>query len=438
MPLGLVAYASSDEGSDNEEEVQEPVPEKATVKPSNESSNVGVEESNEISDEEDDFINQNSLIEDEDIPGLSSSKSLFSSLPSVSTTVTEPKKESFVDENEDLSTIPKAKTYSENPDLIATKPKKLKGPVRIMAPSLIKKLDDDDEEKVVRPRPTVSNQPSKVKSGLLSLLPAPKGLGSTSSSSTTMIPSSTKSSAPPKPKTSNTMLVPRSVSRKPDQKKKPSKEGDSDDEDVDMPFFTMDAEKNQFKAPLPSASFLTVKSNPEAQHPRGFAPGSHPSHQFLFQEEAEESYGPATAPYPPPAPTGLTLPYFLINNTSLNLTFGSFLAGPSNQDLLANREALERLAGRGNKRRKGEAGLDQIIDVNYEDIKPDEREWMTKALTENDADKPGPKNTIKGNSKRKHQITYLAAMAKEREHELKKEWATSAQNRRASAQKYGF
>ena len=49
MPLGLVAYASSDEGSDNEEEVQDPVPEKATVKPSNESSNVGVEESNEIS-----------------------------------------------------------------------------------------------------------------------------------------------------------------------------------------------------------------------------------------------------------------------------------------------------------------------------------------------------------------------------------------------------
>ena len=63
---------------------------------------------------------------------------------------------------------------------------------------------------------------------------------------------------------------------------------------------------------------------------------------------------------------------------------------------------------------------------------------MTKALTEDDADKPGPKNTIVGNSRRKHQITYLAAMAKEKEQELKKAWAASASNRRAAASKYGF
>ena len=63
---------------------------------------------------------------------------------------------------------------------------------------------------------------------------------------------------------------------------------------------------------------------------------------------------------------------------------------------------------------------------------------MLKALTEDDADKPGPKNTIKGERKRKHQITYLAAMAKERENELKKQWASSASNRRAAANKYGF
>ena len=63
---------------------------------------------------------------------------------------------------------------------------------------------------------------------------------------------------------------------------------------------------------------------------------------------------------------------------------------------------------------------------------------MTKALTQNDDDKPGPKNTIGGKQKRTHQITYLAAAAKENEHKLKATWATSAANRRASAQKYGF
>lgn len=105
---------------------------------------------------------------------------------------------------------------------------------------------------------------------------------------------------------------------------------------------------------------------------------------------------------------------------------------------MANEAALERLAGRVNRKRKGEEGLNNVIDVNFEDIKPDEREWLTKALTEEEADKPGPRNTIGGNMKRKHQITYLAAVAKEREHELKKQWAESATNRRAAANKYGF
>ena len=50
------------------------------------------------------------------------------------------------------------------------------------------------------------------------------------------------------------------------------------------------------------------------------------------------------------------------------------------------------LSGAASKRRKlEEEGFNQIIDVNFDDIKPDEREWLTKALTEDDADKPGPK-----------------------------------------------
>ena len=35
------------------------------------------------------------------------------------------------------------------------------------------------------------------------------------------------------------------------------------------------------------------------------------------------------------------------------------------------------------------------------------REWMKQTLKE-DAEAPGPRNTIKGQTKRKHQITYLA------------------------------
>ncbi len=175
------------------------------------------------------------------------------------------------------------------------------------------------------------------------------------------------------------------------------------------------SDKITLKNPLSSMT-LSVKSNPEAAHPRGIEPGSHPSHQFRYDEDlAVATSSSVTAPYPP-------------------------VQGPSMRPQSSNQEILEQLAGKaGSKRRRAEAdGFDQIVDVNFDDIKPDEREWLTKAVTEDDADKPGPKNTIKGERKRKHQITYLAAMAKEREHELKKQWSDSASNRRTAANKYGF
>ena len=141
-------------------------------------------------------------------------------------------------------------------------------------------------------------------------------------------------------------MVPRSVARKP-AAVQPKKNHDSDDEESDVPFFTMGQQQDtkiKFKSPSFSSSTnstsssLTVKSNPDAAHPKGIEPGSHPSHQYRYQEHVESGqvdYGPATAPYPPPPPVA------------------GPSAGNSNHDLLANQEALERLAGRGNKRRKG-------------------------------------------------------------------------------------
>ena len=214
---------------------------------------------------------------------------------SSSTEVTK-KDVSFIDENEDLSTIPKAKVYSENPDLMAMKPKK-KGPVRIMAPTLINKLENDDE-KSAHPRPIVKGQASQSKSGLLSMLPPPKGVfpsSNTISNASIKSPSAVKA---PLPKPS---LVPRSLSRKPEpiqsefaisrnlKNKSNSKKHDSDDEESDIPFFTMDSKKESFKTPLPnplslpSSSSVTVRSNPEAAHPKGIEPGSHPRYGFDLQ-----------------------------------------------------------------------------------------------------------------------------------------------------------
>ena len=90
-----------------------------------------------------------------------------------------------------------------------------------------------------------------------------------------------------------------------------------------------------------------------------------------------DSYSSVTAPYPPPPPE------------------------PRSKDdgyIQPSQEALQRLAGTASKRSKlEEESFNQIIDVNFDDIKPDAREWLTKALTEDDADKPGPKViTFKG------------------------------------------
>ena len=102
--MALVAYGSSGESdlSDNEEEMEvQPSTSKATsvqiepVKPSNQTnytstkSEDGLEAAGHISDEEgeDEWIGGGASVEveDLDIPGLSTSKSIFSSLPQVST-----------------------------------------------------------------------------------------------------------------------------------------------------------------------------------------------------------------------------------------------------------------------------------------------------------------------------------------------------------------
>lgn len=416
MPLGLVSYGSSDsEDSDNEQE-DEKQDTPVSKTPNHKLEAVPITKSGEISDEDDDVIP--SVLGDEeitaDIPGLSSSSSLLDSLPSVSKSSVPSTSKTFVDENEDLTTIPKAKIYSEKPDLKALKPKK-KGPVRIMAPRLASSIDDDDDDDESK-RPMVKAA-STIKSGLFGLLPPPKN----SMYKPISAPAPTPATSTSKP-ISKSMMVPRSVSKKPPAEiRKPGKmnQNDSDDEE-EVPFFTMGAAKMEEKSLVTNKNNLrmSVKANPEAFHPHGLKRGSHPSHQFRHDGDDFDSYSAVTAPYPPPPPE------------------------PRSEDdgyIQPSQEALQRLAGTASKRSKlEEESFNQIIDVKFDDIKPDEREWLTKALTEDEADKPGPKNTIKGERKSKHQITWLAAEAKQNEQKLKKQWADSASNKRAAGNKYGF
>lgn len=100
-------------------------------------------------------------------------------------------------------------------------------------------------------------------------------------------------------------------------------------------------------------------------------------------------------------------------------------------------EAMLRLAGK----RRGKGEVINFIDVIADDALLTRDEWMTKALTE---EKPtqGFSKKREGlptqKQKQKHQITYLAHQAKERELELKNNWAQNRMTKMQTQAKYGF
>lgn len=154
----------------------------------------------------------------------------------------------YIDENEDLSTIPEAKVYEpELPKVVAKKNRK--GPVRIMAPVL---GDSDDEADDVTKKPFVPVTGSKKKSNLLSLLPPPKN-------SISFAPKSSSTDPPiPTPKPSTSGFIPRSVSRPPapststSKRRKVDKDSDDSDDDDNVAFFTLDKVCFNFLCPTSS------------------------------------------------------------------------------------------------------------------------------------------------------------------------------------------
>ncbi|VDP05952.1 unnamed protein product, partial [Soboliphyme baturini] len=88
----------------------------------------------------------------------------------------------------------------------------------------------------------------------------------------------------------------------------------------------------------------------------------------------------------------------------------------------------------------------QIIDVNVDTQLEGVRENLLRNLTGpkapdamlNAAKKEDTKVNPGGVAKRKHQITYLAFLAKEREEQLQNQWAQNRHTRKQSRMKYGF
>ncbi len=192
-------------------------------------------------------------------------------------------KSNFVDDKEDLSSIPAA-SASERA-AVPLKPRiagagvKRKGPVRIVLPSLSQLAKDGDEDDVAGVSSPKKLRPASGgnKTALLSMLPCPKNdistLGKAASSPSLSATSKAK-----------TMMVPDSVARrrsgaapKPAAAKRevaPLKKDDSDSEDSgdDEPssFFTLETPAAGTTEPLATSSSVSlpqVKANPAAVAP---------------------------------------------------------------------------------------------------------------------------------------------------------------------------
>jgi len=517
--MALVSYGSSDEGSDlgsdREEEEEKSTPQQPVTKkslspvqpPPQNSNNGGVKADIHISDDEDESGGPRGFedFDEDEEPEEFRSSSIFASLRPAGAVIESSenegsKAEELVDTNEDLSTIPAAKTYSEEGSSTADnglendseadsdKPAKPvsrwsnqarkarkegrlagssthstsvtgaskhngvsgTGKKKILAPNMLEGVDSDDDGEggvkgpvlptakrargpgdqashslfSVLPKPSNDSsyrpaaQPSRSTFTKAPSLPSVTSIKSTTTTSggggvTSMMPRTVKKPASSTPTVSASSSSKRSVVEQ------------SGAEDEDAPFFSFtDSSREKMDRELPklpqnamkSLASVRVNANPDATAPmdrplEGLA--ARPSSSRLSEPSV---YGPSMG-----APE--------------DRQGGGY---DDANDLMANRDQIERLQGR----MKGKRGqmmdeIANIVDVNQSDLTAEPLEWMKQTLKE-DAEAPGPRNTIKGQTKRKHQITYLAAMAKEKEQELKQKWSENAQARRAAGNKYGF
>uniref|UniRef100_A0A0V0G7G5 Putative mitotic checkpoint protein prcc n=1 Tax=Triatoma dimidiata TaxID=72491 RepID=A0A0V0G7G5_TRIDM len=272
-------------------------------------------------------------------------------------------------------------------------------PIRISVPSL---EDEKDEEPIAKPK----LKPSSSKSGLFAILPKPK--------QHLLIPPSLNSRKPDKKKEMIKNLQPVKTSQKSEtlrssrglmsnvkEKSSLDKIVDDADEEEEQPqsFFFLPDDKN-----IPEAhtneeivSFSEFKESPSLD-----------DNVSLIQEEPETS------------------------SHNLNNELQPMLP-ESPGDIELDKEALEKLCGRRGKRLAGEI---EMVNVSGAELVGDSKLWLAKELTTQQVH--FKRSKFDPLQRRKHQITFLAAQAREQELELSNQWANNRMTRKQTQAKYGF
>lgn len=396
--MSLVAYDSSDEDSENEEE-----------KCKNEKEESDTTEANV--------------------------KNLLNTLP-------KPRNASSANNVEDTEDAILLKNKTKNQFI---KPAK-KQTVKISVPSLseFKDLEEEKEEKPAR-----IIQPLQKGCGLFALLGSPKQ----ETARKALIPQTVKNAA------ARTNIQQSEITRKfginqnskmktQTLDKSHNESNFDDDDDGSVDFFGLDAGKNisdNFVSTLPdleSSDNLTLKlSTKDALFEKHIDNTPHPSSMIsdlLTNDQSSNSSKTLRS-------NVINLPKeeIILKNKA---EVGPKLPVPEqeyNLDMQGNvafdEKAIEYLCGKRGTKRKEIKDTD-IIEINGEDIKPDQREWLVKALTEEPVQRPVSMQScgINSQSKKKHQITYLAHQAKAMELELKNQWSQNRMARKQTKSKYGF
>lgn len=421
MSLGLVAYgASSDEESDNESseestpaQIIAPTAKVPTHPSPQEQVSTGQSTRKNLSLPKPTNVTNDAV---EDTPN---GKVLTLNLPKPNRV-----QNALVEEEDDEFLHKKVAPSLIQKPIANAKAQNKRQPVKITIPSLSEYDDatDTKPDKVV----TVLAEPKKP-SGLLGMLPAPKGssvLGKSlengsakpsttieTKKTTSLIPDSVSNRLKAAPKASQAI-------KKTTAPQKPSLLGtnygqsdDSDDSDAED-FFSLNRDE---KLPEVSVSEINAmvanKAAKMAQVARSLQPQD--------TNASVSSDLPSSAMYA---------------QTSYSD------AQPSGSSKLIGREVadIEALCGaRAAKRaRKGDI---QFIEISQDQVTMGQDEWNRNQLqAETEYQPRGLINDPGGGTKKKHQITYLAYQAKANEQELQAMWAANRHARRQTQSKYGF
>jgi len=438
--MSLVAYDSSDEDSENEE--SEPAEPRAANNTANAATKVTVQINSKLSLPAPRIVSQSTNNEEEE-EEEEESDGAERNFQQFLDTLPKPRDPTSVENIEEMEDdiLLKKETKSQIP-----KPAK-KQTVRISVPSLseFKDLEEESEEKPVRIIP----QPSQKGCGLFTVLAPPKG---ETRNNRTLIPQAVKNTAA-KASVKQSKTTRKSITSENDSKiKRPTSdihnELSSDEEDATIDFFGLAANED-----IPGSS-ATGLLDSELSSDLVHRPNTNTS--FVKHTKDDEIYSPPSINSDISNSQSSTSSKTLTSNI-INLPKEEILlknkteVGPKlpvpeqeyNVDTEGNvafdEKAIEYLCGKRGIKRK-EIDEADVIEINGEDIKPDEREWLVKALTEESVHRPVSMQSggVNSQSKKKHQITYLAHQAKAMELELKNQWSQNRMARKQTKSKYGF